>query len=114
MLPHSDLAHMPVVFSAGGQLARGNATAAAPPPRRILCYGDSLTVGFCCGGKFFEPYGRTMARTLGCSGLACSVSVCGLSGASAEEMLNASRGSFVDVTGCRCKGLATILNEDGP
>lgn len=83
-------------------------------PRRILCYGDSLTVGFYCGGLGFEPYGRSMAERLGDAGLAVEVNVCGLSGRTAEEMAAWIDGTLIDVVGLQGKGLNRTLQEDGP
>lgn len=97
-----ELAAMPVTF-------RGGETGQA---RRILCYGDSLTAGFCSGGHQFEPYGRAMSEALAASGVTCEVSICGHSGGTAQEMISKSEGSLVDVVGCQGKGLANILKED--
>jgi len=103
-VPTPSLARMPVSFQSPGS-----------DPRRILCYGDSLTVGFCDSGMRFEPYGKTLADSLGTAGIASEVSVCGLSGRTAEEMI-AEKDSAV-FTDCAAvdhvgKGLARILNED--
>lgn len=99
------MARMPVRFQSGGT-----------DPKRILCYGDSLTAGFCNSGEKFEPYGRTLADMMGRSGIACEVSVCGLSGRTAEEMI-AEKDSAI-FTDCAAldhvgKGLARILDDDG-
>lgn len=95
---------MPVSFQSGGS-----------DPRRVLCYGDSLTAGFCNSGMSFEPYGRTLADCMGKAGIACEVSVCGLSGRTAEEMIAEKDSAIftdcanVDHTG---KGLARILDDE--
>eukprot|EP00927_Polykrikos_kofoidii_P022797 TRINITY_DN21172_c0_g1_i1.p1 TRINITY_DN21172_c0_g1~~TRINITY_DN21172_c0_g1_i1.p1 ORF type:complete len:483 (-),score=38.80 TRINITY_DN21172_c0_g1_i1:98-1489(-) len=81
---------------------------------RILCYGDSLTVGFCANGAFFEPYGRTLATGLSAAGFSCEVLVCGHSGGTAAEMVtNLDHPAMEDVAGLRGKGLRRILDEDG-
>jgi len=97
---------MPVAFQAGD---RG-----AADVRRILCYGDSLTAGFASGGHLFEPYGRAMAEAFGTAGINCNVSVCGHSGSTAKEMVASCEGVLVDVVGGQGKGLASILQEEGP
>lgn len=81
---------------------------------RILCYGDSLTCGFCLGGSYYEPYGRNFANQLGMAGISCEVSVCGLSGRCAHEMARDAGGAMLDVTGRCGKGLARALEENGP
>lgn len=98
------MARMPVCFQSPGS-----------DPRRILCYGDSLTAGFCDFGMSFEPYGRTLADFLGMAGVACEVSVCGLSGRTAEEMISEKDSAvFTDCAGVDHvgKGLARILDDD--
>lgn len=81
---------------------------------RILCYGDSMTVGFCCGGSAFEPYARSMAHQLGLVGAACEITVCGLSGRRADEMVAMADGVIVDNLSYGWKGLERTLREDGP
>eukprot|EP00405_Crypthecodinium_cohnii_P009874 CAMPEP_0206427142 /NCGR_PEP_ID=MMETSP0324_2-20121206/4844_1 /ASSEMBLY_ACC=CAM_ASM_000836 /TAXON_ID=2866 /ORGANISM="Crypthecodinium cohnii, Strain Seligo" /LENGTH=400 /DNA_ID=CAMNT_0053892325 /DNA_START=192 /DNA_END=1394 /DNA_ORIENTATION=- len=81
---------------------------------RILCYGDSLTVGFCSGGRVLEPYGRAMSEQLIAAGLEVDIEVCGLSGRTAQEMVTSMQGSLIDVIGLQGKGLARALAEDGP
>lgn len=82
-------------------------------PFRVLCYGDSLTVGFCAKGTQYEPYGQTLAEALAvvdCT--ACEVSVCGHSGATAGEMVaNLNAAAVLDVGGVACNGLGRLLNE---
>eukprot|EP00929_Paragymnodinium_shiwhaense_P084000 TRINITY_DN4489_c0_g1_i4.p1 TRINITY_DN4489_c0_g1~~TRINITY_DN4489_c0_g1_i4.p1 ORF type:complete len:336 (+),score=50.14 TRINITY_DN4489_c0_g1_i4:122-1129(+) len=91
-----------------------SALAGDQPATRVLCYGDSLTAGFCSHGALFEPYGRTLADVLGAAGVASEVIVCGHSGGLASDFVDKKSGSLVDVTGCHGKGLARILVEDGP
>lgn len=98
-------ATMPVRFQAGD----------GSPLSRILCYGDSLTVGYCNNGFGFEPYGRTMANVLGSLGIACEVSVCGLSGLTAETMvIEKNSAAIKDIADCNHvgKGLAKILADE--
>jgi len=82
--------------------------------RRVLCYGDSLTAGFAANGVLFEPYGRAMAEKLGAFGVDCQVSICGLSGKTAKEMVQTASSSLIDVVGSKGKGLARTLEEEGP
>lgn len=81
--------------------------------RRILCYGDSLTIGFFANGRLFEPYGRKMSEVLAEVGIENEVFVCGHSGRSAAEMVEATEDSLIDVVDACGKGLARILDEDG-
>lgn len=105
LLVKQELASMPVSFVAGeGGMSK----------RRILCYGDSLTVGYCSSGQLFEPYGRALSQQLAAAGVACEVSICGLSGRTAKEMAAAATSTLVDVCGNRGKGLRRALEEDGP
>lgn len=81
---------------------------------RILCYGDSLTAGFCSKGRHFEPYGPFMSKALRNAGVGNDVSVCGLSGLTAQDMLGQlTSPSVEDVAGNTGTGLAHILNEGG-
>lgn len=83
--------------------------------RRILCYGDSLTAGFCDNGRRFTPYGHALKESLKAAGLLCEVVICGLSGLTAKQMVaDSSSQAIQDVTGQFGRGLARILNEDGP
>lgn len=94
------LGHMPVTFTSG-----------SGKKFRVLCYGDSLTVGWYLQGKQYEPYGRALAESLG-SVLACEVIVCGHSGHTAEQMVaNADKLAVEDVGGLLAKGLRRCLNE---
>lgn len=81
---------------------------------RVLCYGDSLTAGFCVEGRQYEPYGRALAETLGAAGLAaCEVAVCGHSGHTAAEMVvNQDAAAVEDIGGMVGKGLRRILEEE--
>uniref|UniRef100_A0A6T1D4R8 SGNH hydrolase-type esterase domain-containing protein n=1 Tax=Alexandrium monilatum TaxID=311494 RepID=A0A6T1D4R8_9DINO len=109
--PLSVLNRMPVSF---------HSSLSSPPcggtgrPHRILCYGDSLTVGFSDEGRRYEPYGRALSEALG--GLVaagCEVSICGHSGHTAAEMVAHLDAAVVeDVGGMIGKGLRRILEEE--
>lgn len=71
---------------------------------RIICYGDSLTAGFCNRGRTFQPYGRRLSAILEKLGIPSSVSVCGLCGKTARQM----------VEGLRWQTLNDYLNNKGP
>jgi len=79
----------------------------------VLCYGDSLTIGYFNNGRSFEPYGRTLARTLSSLGVHCEVSVCGFIGLTAQQLLtNADSETLKDVIGCQGMGLRKLLNDN--
>jgi len=80
----------------------------------VLCYGDSLTAGFCAGGRVFEPYGQALAEALAAaSGRACEVSVCGHTGHQASEMVANLDSERVEDIARRCgKGLRRLLDEE--
>jgi len=103
------LKQMPVSYSSGVATRPGRAL-------RILCYGDSMTVGFCRGGTSFEPYARALAEGISSLGsMACEALACGLSGLRADTMADGLVShELVDVCGYRGKGLARILDERGP
>eukprot|EP00437_Effrenium_voratum_P011038 CAMPEP_0181419612 /NCGR_PEP_ID=MMETSP1110-20121109/12162_1 /TAXON_ID=174948 /ORGANISM="Symbiodinium sp., Strain CCMP421" /LENGTH=260 /DNA_ID=CAMNT_0023542631 /DNA_START=61 /DNA_END=840 /DNA_ORIENTATION=- len=92
------MAEMPVHFK--------HCAGEALPRWRILCYGDSLTAGFFAGGMKFEPYGRTMSEVLSAGGYPCEVSVCGHSGCTTRDMLDARQTELADVVA----GLSRILD----
>lgn len=103
----SELAQMPVTL-------RAPASPAGRSSRRILCYGDSLTAGFFSGGTRFEPYARALLRELSAAGVSCEVSLCGHSGRTTREMVEAANSTLRDVVGLQGKGLSRILQENGP
>jgi len=96
---------MPVQFQAGA-LDR-------PTAFRVLCYGDSLTVGFYDQGRQYEPYGKELAEALSvAAGMPVEVSVCGHSGHTAQEMVaDMDSTSVEDVGGLLSKGLRRALAE---
>lgn len=67
----------------------------SPPPHaqnavlRIVAYGDSLTAGF----PSFEPYARQFMGELSLQGLHADVTVCGLCGLTAGDMLRCAGSS---------------------
>jgi len=99
---------MPVALRAGG--------GGAPGLHRVLCYGDSLTAGFCAHGKVFEPYGQALIEALAASvGTECEALVCGHSGHLASEMVtNLDSSKVSDVASRTGKGLRRILREEQP
>lgn len=105
-LPLQTLGHMPVSFE-GCNNPRPGARKC-----RVLCYGDSLTAGFCSKGRQYEPYGRSLAEALSEVLGSCEVSVCGHSGHTAAEMVaNLDRLAVEDVGGLLGKGLRRSLDE---
>eukprot|EP00928_Gymnodinium_smaydae_P082404 TRINITY_DN65746_c0_g1_i1.p1 TRINITY_DN65746_c0_g1~~TRINITY_DN65746_c0_g1_i1.p1 ORF type:complete len:495 (-),score=65.56 TRINITY_DN65746_c0_g1_i1:203-1651(-) len=86
----------------------------APPRRRILAYGDSLTAGFCDDGDRFEPYGSVFCEALA-PAIDAEVFVCGLSGLEAADMaMTLTRRKIEDCVGRVGSGLRRILVEEGP
>lgn len=102
-LQRHEIPHMPLKFLPSGVVQK---------TRRVVCYGDSLTAGFCSLGTLFEPYARTMAKELDASGVPCEILVSGHSGTTAEEMVTAIDTSVVDMAGLQGKGLARMLDDD--
>lgn len=101
--PLSAVGHMPISFTSGNGNGR---------KIRVLCYGDSLTVGWYLQGRQYEPYGRSLAEHLGEVLSACEVTVCGHSGHTAEQMVaNADKLAVEDVGGRLGKGLRRCLDE---
>jgi len=96
---------MPVTFSAG---------AGPREPLRVLCYGDSLTVGFYDSGRQYEPYGKTLAEALSsaANGAPVEVHVSGHSGHTVQEMVaNLDAAAVEDIAGLIAKGLRRSLVE---
>jgi lysophospholipase L1-like esterase len=82
----------------------------------ILCYGDNLTFGFCSNGNQCKPYAAALSEGLANAGIRCKVSVGGLSGHTARQMVAAAENPSVkDAQGRHIgRGLGRILDEDGP
>jgi lysophospholipase L1-like esterase len=88
----------------GGKAASLDATIAV---RSILCYGDSLTAGYCKHGTEFNPYGNTLAAK---SGL--PVTTVGMSGWTTQQMVQAAAKQNVeDPVGHSGDGIVTILQK---
>lgn len=61
------------------------------------------------------PYGTHLSEALNNMGTACKLSICGLSGHEARQMVAELNAPVVqDIVGNFGKGLARILDEDGP
>jgi len=102
--PLETLGRMPTAFHSG--------TPGSSRECSILCYGDSLTVGYCTQGRKFDPYGRTLALALGKAGIACQVAVCGHSGHSVAQMVaNRNAQEVQDAAGLLGQGLERILAQ---
>jgi lysophospholipase L1-like esterase len=84
--------------------------------RHILCYGDNLTLGFCSNGSQKKPYAAALSDALLRVGIRCRVSVGGLSGHTAKQMVSAiDRPEVKDAKGRLVgKGLGKIIEEEGP
>jgi lysophospholipase L1-like esterase len=80
---------------------------------RILCYGDSLTAGFYAGGTRFSPYATALKEALANLGFACTLTVCGLSGRLAAEMVDEAHvpKTRPDICGEVGKGIARTLDD---
>jgi len=80
---------------------------------RILCYGDSLTAGYYNNGRSFSPYGTALEDALTSLGLECEVSINGLSGHCADQMVKELDSPVCqDICGRLGKGLAHILDNE--
>lgn len=84
--------------------------------RHILCYGDNLTFGFCSNGNQCKPYAATLSEALVRAGLRCKVSVGGLSGHTARQMVaSIDSPTVTDAQGRLIgRGLGRMIDEDGP
>jgi len=82
----------------------------------ILCYGDNLTFGFCSNGSQCRPYAAALSDALARVDIRCRVSVGGLSGHTARQMVTAVDSANVKDGQGRVigRGLGRILDEDGP
>ena len=82
--------------------------------KRILCYGDSLTAGFCCGGLKFTPYATFLKDKLKSMNTDCEYEVdfYGFSGWTTTQLLdNAHNHNLKDFVGMTGPGLAVALKE---
>jgi len=79
---------------------------------QILCYGDSNTAGYCAEGTRFVPYGKALSKALEQAGVACQVSICGLSGLTGKELVaKAGEPAIRDNCGSIGRGLEHILDN---
>lgn len=102
----------PVLTKASHRSPRRPSLARQP---RILCYGDSNTAGFCDKGNRFKPYSEALAETLAAAGTCCEVRSCGLSGITTRDLVDGIAAAVLqDVAGRTGRGLARILDDDGP
>lgn len=82
---------------------------------RVLCYGDSNTAGYNPGTPLHTPYADQLSEGLAQHGLEVAMTCCGLSGKTAQEMLQAAESPAVpDNFGRMGKGLIRILQDEGP
>jgi len=81
---------------------------------RFLAYGDSLTAGYCHGGKRFWPYGAALAKGL-LPDVVAEVWVCGLSSLTAGELVESIDDTNIcDGADRRGVGLRKALTSHGP
>jgi len=107
-LTQKEIATQPIIFRSSG--AKGSL-----PPRRILCYGDSITAGFHANGQKFEPYARELSEALAVAGVENEVHICGLSGRTTQEMVaQLDSAAATDIVKSTGKGLRRILEEVAP
>ena len=80
--------------------------AVSKPLQRILCYGDSLTAGFCFRGSKFVPYADTLESSLSRKKLNIEVDHFGFSGWTTQRLLiNIDEDVLRDFTGKSGPGL---------
>ena len=82
--------------------------------QKILCYGDSLTAGYCCKGLKFIPYSTSLKQTLSDEyGLNVDIHHHGYSGWTAREMKRCiDEENVEDFTGNNGPGLRTALQKN--
>ena len=82
--------------------------------KRILCYGDSLTAGFCCGGYKFAPYATFLKDKLESmnQNLNIEIDSYGFSGWTTGQLLeNTYNSQLKDFVGNTGPGIAVVLKE---
>ena len=79
----------------------------------ILCYGDSLTAGFCLRGFKFIPYATTLQAKLSSLGLNnISIDHFGLSGWTTQQLLkNKDKDNLTDFAGNTAPGLSKAFQR---
>jgi len=91
----------------------GSASSKDGCQRRVVCYGDSNTVGFYNNGRGYQPYGQTLATELVAAGVPCEVAVCGLCSFTTKDLLVEQNSDFIKTrAGLSGRGLARILDEE--
>jgi len=87
-----------------------------PSQKRLLCYGDSLTAGYCMRGARFEPYGKTLGSALTKAGVPSEVWSCGLCAFTAVDMVAEinSEQTRPDAAMQVGQGLARLLDSTDP
>jgi len=93
----------------------------APPAIRVLCYGDSLTSGYCpltsmLSSQTTVTYGEMLQERLQDQmGTDVEVIVCGVVGSTTKPLLeNADRPRFLDCANREVAGLRALLLGQGP
>eukprot|EP00746_Dinoflagellata_sp_MGD_P163749 gnl/MRDRNA2_/MRDRNA2_91954_c0_seq1.p1 gnl/MRDRNA2_/MRDRNA2_91954_c0~~gnl/MRDRNA2_/MRDRNA2_91954_c0_seq1.p1 ORF type:complete len:495 (+),score=110.85 gnl/MRDRNA2_/MRDRNA2_91954_c0_seq1:78-1487(+) len=93
----------------------------APPAIRVLCYGDSLTAGYCPLTAMLKKqttatYAETLQERLQDQmGTDVEVIVCGVVGFTTKALLeNADRPRFLDSANREVAGLSALLQQQGP
>lgn len=93
----------------------------APPAIRVLCYGDSLTAGYCpltamLSKQTTATYAEKLQERLQDQmGTDVEVIVCGVVGFTTKALLaNADRPRFLDSANREVAGLRALLHEQGP
>jgi lysophospholipase L1-like esterase len=75
--------------------------------KHVLCYGDSLTAGYCCFGTEFHPYGETLAKHLN-----LQVTSVGMSGWTTGQMVDgADEKDSEDCVGNTGDGLLVLMRK---
>lgn len=81
--------------------------------KRILCYGDSLTAGFCLRGAKFVPYANFLKNKLSSNGLNVEIDHYGFSGWTTQQLLsNSDKDVLKDFTGHKGPGLKKALENE--
>lgn len=85
-----------------------------PQIKRILCYGDSLTAGFCFRGSKYYPYASFLKTKLQSSliGVTIEVDHFGFCGKTTKDLIdNANADCFKDVNGKSGPGIVAALRK---
>ena len=82
--------------------------------KRVLCYGDSLTAGYCPGSSKYYPYASFLKIKLqeAFKNEVVEVDHYGFCGATTKELLdNSQTKSFKDINGKSGPGIVVALNQ---